>query len=95
MKSVGLFLLGCLDIAVGIALIFKCSINFLAILSIGKGIWTMLTSFGYFWFFLLGILDTIGGILLLFLHQISFPSLINIIGFALLAKGIYSVIFSI
>jgi len=93
MRSIGLFLLGCLDVAVGSALILKHPIAFLAYFSIGKGVWSIFLSSRDVLGLLLGLLDLIGGIFLLF--PLPSLSLVNIIGFSLIGKGIYSIIFSL
>ncbi len=96
-----LFILALVDILSGILLFFHPGfwlklILYLAIISLMKGGWSLMTAFASrFYLDFLGFLDIIAGISLLFLYHESILPFFTILGIAMVMKGLWSMFFSI
>lgn len=89
-------ILGLIDIMSGIVLIIRPELFFIRILTffcLGKGIWSLLSSFamGYFtdW---MGAIDTLAGICLFLLMRGSSFVFFTIVGVVMIVKGLYSLV---
>ena len=87
-------ILGLVDIITGIMLITMAQFSFLRVLAffcIGKGLWSMLSSFAMGHFLeIMGGIDLIAGLCLFLLSSGSSVGLFVFVGITIILKGLYS-----
>ena len=95
-RSIGLVILGILDLIGGICIIFRVFLSsYLAAIFIIKGLWTMGVSWSYMSGVIFSILDTLTGVIIVLEMHGHFWSPFTYIGIFMILKGIYSLIGSL